>query len=331
MGSRRRTLSLIVAALGVVALLAWFWPPAHRWLFGPAPAPDELLVSGNVEAHESVLSFTDVQAPITRLPFDEGKVVAAGTVLAQVDAAIYRKQLRIDEANRDVTLHQVAVARSNLAAARSTVSSDVLDLAEKRQDLVRDAGRLKIGAASRQTYDLARTAAGQSAAAVARDRALLEVAATNVGLALANVRAARAKVALDRVTLGYTTLRAPFGGVLAVREAELGELAGPGVAIFTLDDLDHVWLRAYVNEQDLGKIRLGEAAKVTTDTYPGHAFAGRIAFIASQAEFTPKTVQTHAERVTLVYRIRIDIDNPTHALLPGMPADARIALLPAAQ
>ena len=328
-GSHRRTLGLSVAGVLVAALIAWFWPPAHRWLFGPGAAPVELLVSGNIEAHESVLSFTDVQAPITRLAFDEGKEVAAGTLLAQVDDAVYRKQLHIDEASRDALVHQVAVARSNVEAARSTVVSDTLDSAEKRRDLLRDTGQLKIGAVSRQTYDLARTAAGQSAANLARDRALLGVAATNVDLALADVRTAQARVALDRVTLGYTRLRAPFSGVLAVREAELGELAAPGVAIFTLDDLDHVWLRAYVNEPDLGKVRLGEAARITTDTFPGRVFAGRIGFIASQAEFTPKTVETHAERVTLVYRIRIYIDNPTHALLPGMPADARIALLAA--
>ncbi len=95
------------------------------------------------------------------------------------------------------------------------------------------------------------------------------------------------------------------------------------MAIFTLDDLDHVWLRAYVNEPDIGKVRLGEPVDVTTDTYPGKIYHGRISFISPEAEFTPKTVETHAERVTLVYRIRIDIDNPTHELLPGMPADAQ--------
>ncbi len=140
--------------------------------------------------------------------------------------------------------------------------------------------------------------------------------------------AVAAKLHLDEITLGYTTLRAPFDGVISVREAELGQLAGPGVAIFTLDDLDHIWLRAYVNEPDLGKVRLGEPADVTTDTYPGKVYHGRISFISPEAEFTPKTVETHAERVTLVYRVRIDIDNPTHELLPGMPADASIAALP---
>lgn len=185
---------------------------------------------------------------------------------------------------------------------------------------------MKTAAGSTQSRDLAFTAALQSAATLAHDQAMVQVATTNVGLAQAN--AAAAKLALDQITLGYTTLRAPFDGVISVRQAELGQLAGPGVAIFTLDDLDHVWLRAYVNEQDIGKVRLGEAADVTTDTYPGKTYRGRISFISPDAEFTPKTVETHAERVTLVYRIRIDIDNPTHELLPGMPTDASIVLLP---
>jgi HlyD family secretion protein len=93
-------------------------------------------------------------------------------------------------------------------------------------------------------------------------------------------------------------------------------------------DLNHVWLRAYINETDLGKIRHGQSVTVTTDSYPNKIYRGRISFIASQAEFTPKSVETHAERITLVYRVRIDLDNPTHELVPGMPADAHISLVP---
>ncbi|MHB1691525.1 MAG: HlyD family secretion protein [Thiomonas sp.] len=329
LSSRRLALTGLVVVLAVLSLLLWLWAPAREFVFGPAQAPNRIVVSGNIEAHQSVLSFTNVQATITELPFDEGKFVQAGTVLARVDDSVYRQQLAIDEAALDASSRQVSVNRSNLAAAQSTVTSDRLDLAEKRRDLARDAAQLVSGSVSRQTYDLAATAAGQSAAVLARDEALINVAANNISLAEANLKTAQAKVALDRITLAYTTLKAPFSGVLAVRQAELGEMAGPGVAIFTLDDLNHVWLRAYVNEQDLGGVRLGEAAAVTTDTYPGHVYHGRIGFIASQAEFTPKTVETHAERVTLVYRIRIDIDNPTHELLPGMPAEASITLLPA--
>jgi HlyD family secretion protein len=103
----------------------------------------------------------------------------------------------------------------------------------------------------------------------------------------------------------------------------------PGTPVVTLADLDHIWLRAYINETDIGRVRLDQSAVVKTDTYPGKTYKGRVSFISPAAEFTPKSVETHAERVTLVYRIKIDIDNPTHELVPGMPADATFDALPA--
>jgi HlyD family secretion protein len=308
-------------------LVLWYAPA----LFGPPPDARHVIVSGNIEAHESVLSFTGVQAPIVTLPFDEGATVQAGTVLARVDDRLYRQQVAIDTANVQTAAAQVAVSESNLTAAQSTLASDQFDQTQKQQDYQRAQALVNTRTVSVQARDLARTAAREAAATVAHDAALAQVAQANIGLAKASEAAARAKLALDDITLSYTTLRAPFSGVIAVREAELGQLAAPGVAIVTLDDLDHVWLRAYINEPDLGKIRLGEAVDVTTDTYPGKIYAGRISFISPEAEFTPKTVETHAERVTLVYRVRIDLANPAHELLPGMPADARIALLPAGQ
>lgn len=327
----RRTL-LICIAIAVVAVAAyarWRWPNAlAQALLGPPGNAATIVVSGNIEAHESVLSFTQVQAPIVDLALDEGATVAKDTVLARVDDSLYRRQTEIDHANLGVATAQVAVYESTLAAAQSNVSSDGFDLVEKQRDYARAEELVKTNAVSIQGRDLAFTAARQSAAALAHDQAMEQVATTNVALGKANQTAVASKLALDEVTLGYTTLHAPFAGVISVREAELGQLAGPGVAIFTLDDLDHVWLRAYVNEPDLGKIRLNEPVDVSTDTYRGKIYHGTISFISPEAEFTPKTVETHAERVTLVYRIRIDIDNPTHELLPGMPADAGIAALP---
>ena len=120
-------------------------------------------------------------------------------------------------------------------------------------------------------------------------------------------------------------LLAPFTGVISVREAELGQLAGPGVAIFTLDDLDHVWLRAYVNEPDIGKVRLGEPVDVTTDTYPGKVYHGRISFISPEAEFTPEN-RRDARRTGdagLSDPHRHRQSEPRAAA--GMPADASIA------
>jgi HlyD family secretion protein len=158
---------------------------------------------------------------------------------------------------------------------------------------------------------------------------LEQSAERQVELAKANIQNAEEALKLAKIVLTYTTLVAPFDGVITVRQAELGEIMVPGTPVVTLADLDHIWLRAYINETDIGKIRLDQSAVVKTDTYPGKSYKGRVSFISSSAEFTPNSVETHAERVTLVYRIKIDIDNPTHELVPGMPADAILEALPA--
>jgi len=114
--------------------------------------------------------------------------------------------------------------------------------------------------------------------------------------------------------------------VVVVRDAEPGEVVAPNTPVATIADLDHLWLRAYVSETDLGRVRWRQEATVRTDTFPGKTYRGRISFISDKAEFTPKSVQTFKERVTLVYRIKIDVENPNHELKPGMPADATIEL-----
>jgi HlyD family secretion protein len=184
---------------------------------------------------------------------------------------------------------------------------------------------------SAQDRDLAATALKRAQATFQSARQRLSEAREgsrkeDIAIARANLNEAGANLGLSQVTLGYTILRAPSNGVVSVRQAELGEVVSPGSPVVTLSDLDHIWLRAYIAETDLGRIRWGQDATVTTDTYSGKQYHGRISFISSTAEFTPKSVQTFKERVTLVYRIKIDIDNPTHELKPGMPADAHIAL-----
>jgi len=330
-GPRGSRTKLAIAAGVVVAGVVLAFPAPRAllgsWL-GAAPVKQLITVSGNIEAHQSVLSFKTVQSRIVELPFDEGQWVKAGTLIARVDDSDYRQQVAIAEANLQVQMRQLATAQENLEAAEKTVASDEADLAQKNLDFSRNEALAEKGFVSKAARDQSSTALKQSTAVLARDRALQLVAARNVQLAKANIGSAEEALKLARIVLGYTTLRAPFDGVILVRQAELGEVAMPGSPVVTLADLDHIWLRAYINETDIGKIRHGQAAVVTTDTYPGTKYQGRVSSIASKAEFTPKSVETHAERVTLVYRIRIDIDNPTHQLVPGMPADARFEALP---
>jgi HlyD family secretion protein len=312
---------LVIAGVGALAA-------SHvvAVLLGDRADTDTLVLSGNIEAHESIVAFKAVQSRIVELPFDEGQWVEAGTPLARLDDADYRQQVAIDDAAVRARRAELASAEQALEAARKTVLADLADRAQRGLDYRRVSALWRQGVVSRSDFDRAATALKQSEAILQRDRALAAARAREVEVARAGVRSAREQLRLARILLGYTVLRAPFAGVILVRQAELGEVMLPGTPVVTLADLDHVWLRAYVRETDLGRIRWGQAAVIRTDTYPDRRYPGRISFISSKAEFTPKSVETHAERVTLVYRIRIDVENQTHQLKPGMPADATIAL-----
>jgi multidrug resistance efflux pump len=142
----------------------------------------------------------------------------------------------------------------------------------------------------------------------------------------AELKQARAALELARLRLKYATLIAPVGGVVLARSANPGELAAVGTTIITLGDLDNVWFEGYLPEKDLGKVSYGQKAAVTIDGSPGEKYAGTVSYIASKAEFTPKTVETYRERVTMVYRVRIKLPNPKRVLKVGMPAEAVISL-----
>jgi HlyD family secretion protein len=290
-----------------------------------------LLVSGNIEAHESLVSFKTVQSRIVDLPFDEGQWVVAGTQLARLDDSDYQKQVDVDQAALTVQQKELASSFERLAAAKANVTNDEADLAQKTVDYSRSRELFQQGVIGAQTNDLATTAVKQSRATLVRDQANVRAAETDMEVAKASIEQARQTLQLANIMLGYTVLRAPFSGVVLVRQAELGEVMLPGSPVMTLADLDHIWLRGYISETDLERVRWGQPATITTDSYRGKTFHGRVSFIASDAEFTPKSVETHKERVTLVYRIKIDIENPLHELKPGMPADALIDLAAPAQ
>lgn len=142
----------------------------------------------------------------------------------------------------------------------------------------------------------------------------------------ARVDLAESALRMAEIRYDYSTITAPFSGIVLSENVESGEYVSPGTPVVTLGDLENVWLRAYINETDLGRVKLGQEVHVTTDTYPEKIYKGRISFISPEAEFTPKNVQTEQERVKLVYRVKIEIPNPDMELKPGMPADAEIIL-----
>ena len=201
-------------------------------------------------------------------------------------------------------------------AKQASQSADAqLKEAQKQFDLV------KIGP-RREEIDQARATAAQTRAQL--QQAINGPRSQDIDQAQARVEQAQAALALAQTQLGYTKIYSPLSGVVLSKNIEPGEYVAPGTPVVTVGDLVNSWLRAYVSETDLGRVKVGQKVRVTTDTYPGKIYEGKVSFISSQAEFTPKNVQTEKERIKLVYRIKIDIQNPNMELKPGMPADAEI-------
>src|SRR5215469_18885956 len=269
---------IVVAVILALAACAWAFSPS---LFEGSAARNTLLVSGNIEAHESVVSFKAVQSRITELPFDEGQWVDKGTLLARLDDADYRQQVAINKAQLAMAERQLDSAKQKLDAANATVADDKADLAQRQLDYDRNQKLFEQTVVSADARDHTETALKQSRAALNRDIAMSGSAERDVGVADASIKSAAESLKLAEIDLGYTVLNAPFSGVILTRQAELGEVMQPGTPVVTMADLNHVWLRAYVSETDLGRIRWGQSARIATDSYPGRSYPGRISFIAS--------------------------------------------------
>ena len=327
---KRTLLVVLLAVLAVFGGIRFY----RMWRSG-RPSENKLKLSGNIEAHESLVSFK-VTGRIIELPVDEGMAMKAGELLARLDNDDYRQQVAVDQAAQRVRHRQLALGLAgsrwqDIAAAKQSAIDAKADLEQKKKDFdryqalygkdeisgqVRDQAATNVTRAQ-ATYDRAQEIVNELVEGTRKEE--LDVDRSNVHQAIANLD-------MSQIRLSYTVLKAPFNGIVLVRQAELGEVVSPGTPIVTIADLDHIWLRVYLPETDLGKVHWDQQVDVRTDTYPGKTYNGHISVIASDAEFTPKSVQTENERVTLVYRVKIDVENPNHELKPGMPADAYINL-----
>ena len=244
---------------------------------------------------------------------------------AAVADATTQAQLAKDDWDRAQALYKTDdISRAQYEQYRTRFNSTnaLLRQAEKRYALVKEGPRQE---------DIQ-----QGRAQVAHAEAALKMSQANelevkrreqdIDARRAQMDQARAQVGITDVQLSDLTLHAPMDGVVLVKAAELGEVLAAGSTVITLGDIDRPWVRAYVNERDIGRLRLGEPATVRTDSYRDKTFSGRVSFIASEAEFTPRQIQTPEERVKLVYRIKVDTENPGRLLKSNMPVDASIAL-----
>ncbi|RPJ57603.1 MAG: HlyD family efflux transporter periplasmic adaptor subunit [Acidobacteria bacterium] len=244
---------------------------------------------------------------------------------AAMDRARTEYQIAEKDWQRAETLFKdedISASALDQAKSRFDAAAAGLRQAEERLSLVQEGPRAETIEAARA--QLGRAQAGLRLAEAAR----LEVKRTRQerDARLADIDQVQAELGVVNAQLNDSIAVAPTDGVVLVKSAEQGEVVAAGSTVLTLGDLDHPWLRGYVSETDLGRIKLGMPVKVTTDSFPGKVYQGKISFIASEAEFTPKQIQTPEERVKLVYRIKVDVENPNYELKSNMPADAEIVL-----
>ena len=216
------------------------------------------------------------------------------------------------------------ISTSQRDQAKTKVDSTAAQMrqAEQRLALVQEGPR-------KEEITAARAAVARAQAAIAVAEAnRIEVRRKEEELTgrRAEVTRTRAVVGMSDAQLADTTIVAPIDGVILLKAAENGEVVAAGTTIVSIGDLDHPWLRAYINETDLGRVHLGGTMSLSTDSFKGKHYEGRISYIASEAEFTPKQIQTKEERVKLVYRVKIEVSNSDHELKNNMPVDAEIAL-----
>jgi HlyD family secretion protein len=200
--------------------------------------------------------------------------------------------------------------------------SQALRQAQERVDLVKEGPRKQTIEAAKAQLDRARAAVRVAEA----NRIELRRKQQELDVRRAEIDRARAGVAIVDAQLNDTTVASPVSGVVLLKSAEPGEVIAAGATIVTIGDIAHPWLRAYIAEKDLGRVKLGSKVKLTSDSYPGKEYWGKVTFISSEAEFTPKQIQTEDERTKLVYRIKVEVANPEQELKSNMPVDAEIVL-----
>lgn len=277
-------------------------------------------------AHAKVRQFQQALLEMTRGSRKQ-EIETARAELEKALAELASARAHLDQAKEDYE-------RFSILYRKKTATQRDFQLYRTQYDVAQNkvAQAESLAGAARQTLSL--VTEGPRAEQIEKTRALLAQAEAEYALVKAGPRKeiiAQAQAGVSQAMLSvdqakqqvfYTRLSAPMDGVVLTRSAEPGEFLNPAMPVVTLGALARPWLRAYINETDLGRIHLMDTVTVTTDSFPDKQYQGVVSFISSQAEFTPKTVQTFEERVKLMFRIKIDLANPHGELKPGMPADA---------
>jgi multidrug resistance efflux pump len=346
----RRVIPIVLLVIGVGAAAWWYFGGGNAAAAEDGP----LTASGTIEAREIRIG-PELGGRVQTVAVAEGDTVEAGATLVTFDTAVLTAQRAQAEAAlkaaqaaaeaaasaRDAALANLALLRAGPSSEQLAVAQTVVDRAQIAVDALQetydnltelarettngknikqqlDTAKATLANAQAQ-YDLTR--AGARAEQIEAAQAQARAAEAQARAAQAQVESAQAALNLLDVQLGKLTLVAPAGGVVLSRAIEPGEFAAPGTTLLVLGDLDSLTITVYIPEDRYGRIRLGQAARVAVDSFPGETFPATVVHIADRAEFTPRNVQTAEGRKSTVFAVRLALGNSDGKLKPGMPAD----------
>jgi HlyD family secretion protein len=247
----------------------------------------------------------------------------------QAQAALERAQSELQRAANDWKRAQTLFKNEDISASDFDQFRTRFETADAQLKTANEQLALVLEGPRKEQIDNARAQLAQARAVLRlaeAQRLELKRRRQEMVTRLADIGQRKADLSIVNTQLNDTEAATPIDGVVLVKSAEPGEVLAAGTTVLTVGDLEHPWLRAYIGEHDLGRVHLGDKVKVTADSFPGKVYWGRVSFISAEAEFTPKQIQTTEERAKLMYRIKVDVDNPHGDLKSNMPADAELQL-----
>ena len=331
---RKIILAVFLALFVTVALLVYLGQRKARL--------QEPYYSGTIESTQSELAF-QVSGRVIAVHVKEGQPATEGQVLAELDPREYAaardqaganlkkaeenlKQLRtVLDINRKVLPADVTRAEAALTGAKDVLAEARANKERYDQLYERAVVSKKEWETVTLAYDTARSRLTEAEAVLRQatgNLRNLESIGKQIEAAAAQVKASKAAADLAEIQLQHTRLKAPYSGIITSRNVEPGVVVSPSRQVLTLSDLSEVKLKIFVGETEIGKVKPGQKADVKVDTFPGKIYNGVVSYISPEGEFTPKIIQTHKERVKLVYLVQILLPNPDLELKAGMPADA---------
>jgi len=299
------------------------------------PDDSAIVLSGNIEVTEVDAGFK-IGGRIAKLKAEEGEKVEKDKILATLDKVEFENIVSQNVAylnEKQILLEELKAGsrREDLEQAKANVSYADAELSKTKKDYERIESLYNNGILSAQQFDSAKKS--YEAAVSMHKKSLESFNLVKAGPRMEEIKAAEnrvqyaeASLKVAKEKLNDTTIYSPVSGVILKKNAESGEIISPAIPVYTIGVLEKPWIKVYVKEDKLGLIKLGQRAEIKTDSFPNKIYEGTVTYISSEAEFTPKNIQTQEERVKLVFGVKISVENRNDELKPGMPADVRLLL-----